>query len=578
MKHIVCGVLFLLPALLLSCASDSNLPVNEGETALIRLTFTQQENASSRALSTNENTINDITVLVFDSNGKLTGSSFNTFTTSPYTMNVTARTGENCTIYAIANAGSGFFSGVNTIDAFNLKYVSLTSSDPSELGDKNSNIIMFGKKTPVKITENTTIGASDGFFLSRLCTKLTFTINAATGITITGYQLCHVPMGSYITDKTSTTYYNPPSKVFKDFITVTTSGTSVTTPTYYMYENLAGTNSSSSSAALRTSTYAPTNATYLLVYAKTSNWHSTYRIYLGGTGSTDYTNYSIQRNCNYTYTITINGSGGSGVVDPRVTYALDVAAAIGNYYYSDGTWGTSASPTGKTVIGIIFSTTTSSKDQTKGWTNGYALALKNATTASAWGTSGTDTSLANIQNSTSWTVLSNDKDGYTETQTIKSTYSLSDYPAFNAALNYSVTAPSNSSKWYLPSCGQWYDIFVNLGGMNTTPTAFGNYSANQVSWLRWQMSDDGSSNDYGAIAATNINKHLSTLTDYGYTVDKITNNTQNCNDITASYWCSSEVDGNQAYDAHLYNEAGVGDGNGMQIKSITHPVRPVIAF
>jgi hypothetical protein len=253
--------------------------------------------------------------------------------------------------------------------------------------------------------------------------------------------------------------------------------------------------------------------------------------------------------------------------------------AVGDYYINDG----SIIPNATTnkylldkTIGVIFSTSTSATDKEHGWTHGYAMALKNAATSVTWGAL-IDTPLANIQTTTSWTLLSSNKEGYAETQTIKNKYNLSDYPAFNAALNYPTTTPNNSSKWFLPSCGQWYDIFVNLGGMTATPTAWGNYSLVSTSWVRWSPGDGGST-DYGAIAATNINNYLSTLINYGYTVDKIINNSQNSSDKTVSYWCSSEIDNNQGFDAHLYNEAGVGDGNGMEMKSVVHPVRAVIAF
>jgi len=320
---------------------------------------------------------------------------------------------------------------------------------------------MFGKKTGVKIDAQTAITAADNFALTRLCSKMSFTIKPATGITVTGYQLCHVPMGSYITDETSTAYYNPPSAVFKDFSTVTvtsSAGTSVSGINYYMYENLAG-KGTNASAETRTATYAPANATYLIVYAKTNDWHSTYRIYLGGANSSDYANYNIPRNYNYNYNINI---GGPGIKDVRVI----CLPYIGNYYYSDGTWGANANPSGKNVIGVIFSDATSNLDKAKGWTHGYAMALKDAIKTVAWGPDNVDTPLSN-------SLSIGDMDGYTNTQTIKNTYaplSTKNYPAFYYALNYGVTAPSSSSGWFLPSCGQWYQIATTLGGRAAGPT------------------------------------------------------------------------------------------------------------
>ncbi len=448
----------------------------EGTDALLQLTF-NPDAARSRALSDGESTITDINVLVFNSAGALTGSAYATFSGGNYTMNVNARTGDGCSIYAIANTGSAaYFKGVATIADFKKKYVVL-ASDPAELGNA-SKTVMFGKKTGVKIDAQTAITAADNFALTRLCAKMSFTIKPAAGITVTGYQLCHVPMGSYITDETSTAYYNPPSAVFKDFSTVnvtTSAGTSVSGINYYMYENLAG-KGTNTSAETRTATYAPINATYLIVYAKANDWHSTYRIYLGGANSSDYADYNIPRNYNYNYNIYINGRGG----DARATYTL-YEPAVGDYYYSDGTWGSnSVPPYNTTVIGIIFSTTVSDADQKSGWKHGYVMALTNAASNIPWSSNAN----SNIQefpvssdiNTT--TLMKADMDGYNHCQlmiknhpTIKTDSSI--YPAFYYTLNYGGTAiggtkyspPSNSSGWYLPSIGQWYLIIRNLGGI-----------------------------------------------------------------------------------------------------------------
>jgi len=574
-----------------------------GKDALLRLTF-NPDAARSRALSDGENTITDINVLVFNSAGALTGSAYATFSGGNYTMNVNARTGDGCAIYAIANTGSAaYFKGVATITDFKKKYVAL-ASNPAELGNA-SKTVMFGKKTGVKINAQTAITAADNFALTRLCSKMSFTIKPATGITVTGYQLCHVPMGSYITDETSTAYYNPPSAVFKDFstVTVTTSaGTSVSGINYYMYENLAG-KGTNVSAETRTATYAPANATYIIVYATGPNWKSTYRIYLGGTGATDYTGYDIPRNYSYPYTIKINGSG---VNDVRVTcypelintpsasgwtnngnaasVTSSATATRGDYYFSDGTWGSLVNNPGKTPIAVIFSGSTSTIDKGYGWTHGYAMALTNAANACQW--SANTSKYPNLINASeagatfgsftytdytgTYDTFITNKDGYCETHAINNKYSSTlqnDHPAFYYALRYNITPPGNSSGWYLPSVGQWWDILINLGGMPSTPSSGG------AAYFRWYSADKtGDTNDYSSICASNINKYLTAIS------SKVTPNYFYKNSNEELYWCSSEDSSIDSYDVDFLNGGINVNNSGYGFKDKLFIARPVIAF
>lgn len=550
----------------------------EGKDALLRLTFNPC-GTRSRALSDGESTITDINVLVFNSAGALTGSAYATFAGGNYTMDVSARTGEGCSIYAIANTGSAaYFKGVATIADFKKKYVAL-ASDPAELGNA-SKTVMFGKKTGVKIDAQTAITAADNFTLTRLCTKINFTIKPAAGITINGYQLCHVPMGSYITDETSTAYYNPPSAVFKDFdpVNVTTSaGTDVNGITYYIYENLAG-KGTNPSAETRTATYAPTNATYLIVYATGPNWKSTYRIYLGGTGTTDYSGYDIPRNYYYPYTVKINGSG---VNDVRVTCYPELinsstggtwssggsamttsTVKIGDYYFNDGSWGALADHVTSTVkpIGVIFSTRISNEEKNAGYTHGYALALQDAnSTGCYWSTSGNDLSFLN--DVTDLSAYYNDlSSGYVGTFA-NSLGTNSSYPAWYYAYQYknTVAAPSYSSGWYLPTGGQWWDVMANLGKVD-----FGGFT---------NITNSETIQYESSTALSNINSYL-TAASGGSAISS-----------GAWYWSSSEVRDIGAVYVEFYNTYLYLCGAGNQYVKYgwggiygNYKIRSIIAF
>jgi len=520
--------------------------------------------------------VSDITVLVFDSNSNLVGSNYTTFTgAGPYSMTVTARTG-NCTIYAIANTGSNsYFKGVATIGDFKKKYDLLSSGD--DLTNRGV-VLMFGKTT-YNITAGATIPS---FPLTRLCTKLTFNITPSAGITVTGYRLRSVPTSSYINDDQSQTPSYNPSNNWADCTAVSigspVAGVAVPAFTYYMYENLVGTSNTSVDEKSRVN--AAPNATYLEVYAKTLNWHSTYRIYLGGTSATDYQNFNIPRNNAYSATISITGSGQS---DARVTYTSDIPATLGTYLYSDGTYGTSIpAPTATPhIIGIVFTSTTyptSTTDKAKGWSHGYAIALKNAVAYSSgvtWGPNKKE-----LSDYSDWASMKADLDGYTKTNTIKTNYLstlLSNYPAFYYALGYGTSqipstttyaAPAGSvtSGWYLPSIGQWYDICVNLGGMTATPTIT---STAQGYWYN----NSSGSTGYSYKCAAAINAYLTALSNNGYSVDLFSTIISGTTEV---YWSSSEYTNSNAYYAYF-------SSNGYMYlygnnKAHTYGVRPVVAF
>ncbi len=573
-----------------SCAGESSIYNCSGKatTVSIKMQVPSQTNVSTRAttLSGNESTVNNLTALIFNSSNQLIGYGYSASPTSTgtntYQMTVSTRVATSCTVYVVANAGANAFAGVNTVDEFKKQSVALSAA--SDLGAQSSTIMQGVSATSQDITSSTETLATT-IPLYRLCTKINFNIIPASNITITGYQLHEVPASSYIADRSAETTpaYNP-SGSYKDFAAITesspTAGNEVT-DTYYIYENLAGTVAASNTAKTRNSKNAPATASYLDVYATGSNWQSTYRIYLGGTGTTDYTNYNIPRNYNYTYTINITGSG---IYDVRVTcypelinsstagtwgsngsataVTSSATANVGDYYFSDGTWGSLDNNPGKTPIAVVFSGTTSTTDQGHGWTHGYAMALTNASTSSAWGIDGTDETVLNDYQGEYDTFITN-KDGYTETMAIKNAYNStlqSAHPAFYYALNYGVTAPSSSSGWYLPSVGQWWDIETKLGDISTIPES----SPGNCYWY-----NSNNSTHYSTISVKNINKYLTSIDNY-ITPDYFDDNTN-------YYWSSSEYNSNNSY--HSSFQIGGADmdlNNGP--KNCFILVRSAIAF
>ena len=164
---------------------------------------------------------------------------------------------------------------------------------------------------------------------------------------------------------------------------------------------------------------------------------------------------------------------------------------IGDYYYSDGTWSDGgllgyevdgltpiwASPKpspeeGKTLIGIVFSTDQtriSSTEQALGYTHGLVVALKGAHAAGETETMYSfDSSFEKIPNKKRGTAWYADIEGYQWTQEIIAAYpgeKIQQCPAFDwTVTDFSPSAPTNTSGWYVPSVGQIWDLLANLGG------------------------------------------------------------------------------------------------------------------
>jgi len=258
--------------------------------------------------------------------------------------------------------------------------------------------------------------------------------------------------------------------------------------------------------------------------------------------------------------------------------------AIGDYYLNDGSIIPNATANKYLLdktIGVLFSTSTSATDKGHGWAHGYAIALTNATTRCQWSTNNNDEALTNYDD---YTVFILNKDGYTETQTIKShglnAFNKDNYPSFWYALNYGsdnepgttqYAAPNICSGWYLPSIGQWYDICVNLGGMS--PTIPRSTETGSCCWY-----DDGIT-DYASIFVSNINQYLLKLRDKGYVVNAFAH-TISTDGYLEGYWSSSEYANEKSYSMFPSTNSVWLTYNGYSLttKQATWDVRAAIAF
>ena len=230
--------------------------------------------------------------------------------------------------------------------------------------------------------------------------------------------------------------------------------------------------------------------------------------------------------------------------------------SVGNFLFSDGTYGSIPNNPGKTPIAIIFSTNTTSYDKTQTYTHGYAMALKDMTSTYTWGEKLDNSSLDNYNGVTSY-LDRKDMEGYKNRLYENTT----DYPASYAAKNsYGVAAPTGTSGWFLPAAGQWFEIISNLGSLATTGISFDGW-------------DGTTENMISARVAHSINNRMSVLASSSYDPFEVVTPTGE----SIFYWSSSEHSTNDALAACFANDGSMLFATNKS-KTATCRVRPIIAF
>lgn len=316
MKYNIRRYLYNLLALLsvagvyVACSSSDDTVSDD--CAVVRLAFYADEHpAQTRTLdAVTWSQVKCLAVAIFDNAGTQIG---NTRAASPteisgmYTLDVQTHKATGCTIYAAANLPDEFYGDGSSKSGVEAKKVVRTSL--ADLGN-DDDIPMFGAypNTVDIISGTQTFGQIQ---LKRICSKIDIRITPATGITINGYQLCHLPLGSYYVERGVSTWTAPTT--YADFDEVNgLESTEAVTANYFTYENLSGSNTAVTTEKERYQANAPAEATYLLVKATGPGWRTLFRIYLGGvnpaTNSADHADFNIYRNCRYTLDIAINGA------------------------------------------------------------------------------------------------------------------------------------------------------------------------------------------------------------------------------------------------------------------------------
>ena len=603
----------------------------------------------------NEGTINTVCVGLFDADG-------NTITIHEYTYTNgqsedILTTKQATKMVVIANAKSGAFVNATTESDF-LKRVQQLSYTTSDERQSNTNATKAGSQTVTALP---------------MCSEeksLTLSGNSATSMSVNLTRVvARVSLSSITTSFDSSGPYSgatfTPTEVFMynandqyewngmasasattvsgestastSFAYLGTGNTNYTAPTpnssqfFYVFPH----SSTLPTKLVIKGTFTPKGGAAQTIYYPIIVNHAqsnTTFTDAKGNATTNTDDATIEANKTYNITVKITGFGvtdPSNDVDPSsvtinsqvqdwtqaaVTVSFD-DPDIGEYYFSDGSWGTLADHGTADVhpIGVIFSNQTSDIDKKHGWTHGYAMALTNATTNYSTNTcfwSSAENSEDGItyhddvinqdytyKDYSSGIYTTFNKDGYSETHVIlnsgKSGYSASTYPAIYYALNYATNgyyeAPSKTtnSGWYLPSIGQWYDIFANLGGITSAPT---NSYQGYCYWYNSKLSETST---YSYKCANNINAYFTAISNYNLnnkysykTPDLFSNNgmsyinSSNSTSIYGGeyYWSSSEYNNSDAGYALFYDDGGLNLYGDFVKENYYFRIRPVIAF
>lgn len=324
---------------------------------------------NTRATEAEERKLDNLYIYIFDANGKLKGfkaitEGLDQNTSDSHRAEVTGiktRAGESY-IYAVANIETGLYpvaKSTGTIE--NGKLPIGLDEDKAQAGEYNftldqlkaltfkrnnsdeiqisSRFLMSGAVKDgnlVNITEGGVVDGNDNAIkLRRIVSKVKFTIMAASGdnrkFTLSTYDIRNIAIdgGLIAKEDGNTNIASPSSNNYSDITGITLSVGEVdqTTGTasfeFYLPENLQKAKNSVSNWNAREDdnqsnpkvfTNAPEKGTYLVLngkYEESKNGVNrtadvTYYVHLGDCSS-DLDNYDVERNCKYTFNITVAG-------------------------------------------------------------------------------------------------------------------------------------------------------------------------------------------------------------------------------------------------------------------------------
>ncbi len=355
--------------LLCGCSEEIFTPsIHDGEMTTVTLSYADVSpkniTVNTRATEAEERRLDNLYIYIFDATGKLSGYKEttsgldqNTSSTSQATISgVKTRVGQ-AYIYAVANINTGLYPvatsngsietgklpiGLDEARAQNGEYeftkdmlLSLPfARNNDETIQISSAFLMSGAVNggqEVTITNTGSITGSNVIKLNRIVSKVKFTVKAASGYSrnfkLSTYDIIHVSKdGKLVGTTDNNTRYE--AKSFSDITGMTRGVNDVDTQgreffEFYLPENLQTCKNNVSTwhereddgkTTAKAFTNAPSYGTYVVLKGKytevkdgaTKNADVTYYVHLGDCAA-DVNNYDVERNCRYTFNITVEG-------------------------------------------------------------------------------------------------------------------------------------------------------------------------------------------------------------------------------------------------------------------------------
>jgi len=344
----------LMMSLLGSCSENFQVDsqFSDPKDAIIRFQINTDTPKDATTRSVNEDKINDLHVLVYNSAGELTGKSYTTFSSTTYTVSVLTRSGTGCNIYAIANTGSPtLFDGTVVSTETKLKAMTTNLATWNTFNNTSGTVYlpMSGSVT-TNISAGTT-SLQGGITVKRLMARITLNvgISSGSGVTISGYRIYGIPGRSYYVSRPLSTEdqttdsqtaragdaslpANPANWMNSGLVSLS-DATSFSTD-FYTYENRAGVNSAITAQNQKIKANVPAtpadSAAYVMIYGKASGYSNlSWKIYLGANNTS---NFNLKRNCKYTYNITLKPNDS----DTRIIYKKSGIVWAGSNIYWNG--------------------------------------------------------------------------------------------------------------------------------------------------------------------------------------------------------------------------------------------------
>lgn len=332
-------IMFSFVLLISSCTQDELIgtekQVPEGEPASISVKISDATLTRTGLSPSQEKAINNVFVMVFDKTGTKVSQNYFSSNITSNLQNIITRSGNNMSVYVVANLSQQNTSSTAVSDYFNTIYTvselnTVLLYNLAEDLNINRDLVMCGSVTGLTIspigTQSVTVQ------LNYVVAKVTLYVvkalsNTSDSYNLTNWTVTNYPKKSYLFPQASdagssaSDFGNSTTSIawVDTILVINGTNTPAKYAFLYMYENRRGTNSNTTES--QKAGNAPSNATAIVLqgYYKTNSTNTvtgvTTTIYLG---NNNYNNYNVTRGNEYAYIATIKGINQIDI-DTRVT-------------------------------------------------------------------------------------------------------------------------------------------------------------------------------------------------------------------------------------------------------------------